>query len=38
MKCTIQAIITTDDGQEETWEMTCRERGDFTTTTLGPSP
>ena len=35
MKCTIQVVITTEDGRTETREMACLEREDLTPTTLG---
>lgn len=35
MKCTIQVVITTDEGQTETRELACLERIDLTPTTLG---
>ena len=35
MKYTIQVIITTDDGQSETRDLTCLEREHLTPTTLG---
>ena len=35
MKCTIQVVITTDEGQTETREIACLERQDLTPTTLG---
>ena len=35
MKCTIQVVITTEDGQTETREIACLEREDLTPTTLG---
>lgn len=35
MKCTIQVVITSEDGQTETREMACLEREDLTPTTLG---
>jgi hypothetical protein len=40
MQCTIQVVITTDEGQTETRDIACVERQDLTPTTLGlrPSP
>jgi hypothetical protein len=35
MKCTIQVVITTANGQTETREIACLEREDLTPTTLG---
>jgi hypothetical protein len=35
VKCTIQVVITTEDGQTETREIACLEREDLTPTTLG---
>src|SRR5438445_2983373 len=35
MKCTIQVVITTENGQTETREIACLERDDLTPTTLG---
>jgi hypothetical protein len=35
VKCTIQVVITTEDGQTETREIACLEREDLTLTTLG---
>jgi hypothetical protein len=38
VKCTIQVVITTEDGRTETREMACLEREDLTPTTLGLTP
>jgi hypothetical protein len=35
MQCTIQVVITTENGQTETREIACVERADLTPTTLG---
>jgi hypothetical protein len=35
MKCTIQVVITTDEGQPETQDIACVEREDLTPTTVG---
>jgi hypothetical protein len=35
MKCTIQMVITTENGQTDTREIACLEREDLTPTTLG---
>jgi hypothetical protein len=35
MKCTIQVVITTENGQTDTREIACLEREDLTPTTLG---
>jgi len=35
MKCTIQVVITTDEGQTETRDIACVERQDLTPTTVG---
>jgi hypothetical protein len=35
VKCTIQVVITTEDGQIEIREIACLEREDLTPTTLG---
>jgi hypothetical protein len=35
MKCTIQVVITTENGQTETREIVCLEREDLTPTTVG---
>jgi hypothetical protein len=35
VKCTIQVVITTENGQTETREIACLEREDLTPTTLG---
>jgi hypothetical protein len=35
MKCTIQVVITTENGQTETREIACLEREELTPTTLG---
>jgi hypothetical protein len=37
MKYMVQVVITTDEGQTETREIACLERGDLTPTTLGLS-
>ena len=35
MKCTIQVVITTENGPTDTREIACLEREDLTPTTLG---